>query len=302
MSVIGQNIRKLREELGESQQMFAARFGLSRGKIASYEAEEKASEPALETVLAIVDFFNIDLRRFVTELGTETWLKPKEAATQSEKKAALTVKPKPAPSWSRPEIIVATPDIGGNRIVPIVNRKAAGSYLSGYQTQEYFEELDAMTVPAYMLRGAGQGLIVQAVNDSMEDTIFDGDYLVCRLIERAEWRDVTDFSVCVVVTESRGIQVKRVKNRLQGDHLLRLSSDNRHYPSFNVYIEDILQIWQVVFLITANLPNRNDTLYRKVDSLEDATTDLRELYEQLREEVEHLQVRQPQPVPDGRSR
>jgi hypothetical protein len=70
--------------------------------------------------------------------------------------------------------------------------------------------------------------------------------------------------------------------------LLRLSSDNRHYPSFNVFVEDIHQIWQVVFLMTANLPNRNDTLYRKMDTLEDTTTDLREMYEQLREEVDHL--------------
>jgi transcriptional regulator with XRE-family HTH domain len=293
MSAIGQNIRKLREELSESQQTFATRFGLSRGQIASYEAEDKASEPALETVLAIVDSFDIDLRRFVTDVSGDKLLNSSKQAPPLKTTPTPLNGSKVALPWTRPEIIVATPDVGSNRIVPIVNRKAAGSYLSGYQTQEYFEELDAMTVPAYMLRGAGQGLIVQAVNDSMEDTIFDGDYLVCRLIERAEWRDLTDFSVCVVVTESRGIQVKRVKNRLNSDHLLRLSSDNRHYPSFNVYVEDILQIWQVVFLITANLPNRNDTLYRKVDSLEDATTDLRELYEQLREEVEHLQVNQP---------
>jgi transcriptional regulator with XRE-family HTH domain len=293
MNAISQNIRKLREELQESQQVFAARFGLSRGQIASYEAEEKASEPALETVLAIVDFFNIDLRRFVTEISPGKLLVPPQVEAPQNPPPTSLKGTRAALAWERPEIIVATPDVGSNRIVPIVNRKAAGSYLSGYQTQEYFEELDAMTVPAYMLRGAGQGLIVQAVNDSMEDTIFDGDYLVCRLIERAEWRDLTDFSVCVVVTESRGIQVKRVKNRLNSDHLLRLSSDNRSYPSFNVFVEDILQIWQVVFLITANLPNRNDTLYRKVDSLEDATTDLREMYEQLREEVEHLQVKQP---------
>jgi SOS-response transcriptional repressor LexA len=151
----------------------------------------------------------------------------------------------PSPDWTFPhtEIIVATPDVAGNRTVPIVNRKAAAFYLTGYQTQEYFEELDAMTVPAYLLRGSGQGLVIQAVNDSMEDTIFDGDYLICRLVERANWIEIPDFTICVVVTESRGIQVKRVKNRLTQDRLLRLSSGNRRYPSFNVFAEDIHQIW-----------------------------------------------------------
>jgi transcriptional regulator with XRE-family HTH domain len=291
MSVIGQNIRKLREALKESQQAFATRFGLTRGQIASYEADEKASEPALDVVLTIVDFFNIDLRRFVADptFQAENIGRPVSGvAVKAVPTPTISSQQQAASSLPRVEIIVATPDVGGNRIVPIVNRKAAANYLTGYQTQEYFEELDAITVPAYMLRGAGQGLIIQAVNDSMEDTIFDGDYLVCRLVERAVWTEINDFTVCVVVTESRGIQVKRIKNRLLSDQLLRLSSDNRHYPSFNVFVEDIHQIWQVVFLMTANLPNRNDTLYRKMDTLEDTTTDLREMYEQLREEVDHL--------------
>jgi transcriptional regulator with XRE-family HTH domain len=291
MSIIGQNIRKLRDALKESQQIFAARFGLTRGQIASYEADEKASEPALDVVLTIVDFFNIDLRRFVADptFQAEDIGQPvRDVTGKARPTPASSPQQKAIPGLPRMEIIVATPDVGGNRIVPIVNRKAAANYLTGYQTQEYFEELDAITVPAYMLRGTGQGLIIQAVNDSMEDTIFDGDYLVCRLVERAAWMEINDFTVCVVVTESRGIQVKRIKNRLVSDQLLRLSSDNRHYPSFNVFVEDIHQIWQVVFLMTANLPNRSDTLYRKMDTLEDTTTDLREMYEQLREEVDHL--------------
>lgn len=290
MSIIGQNIRKIREHLRESQTIFAERFGLNRGQIASYEAEERASEPALSTVLAIVDNFNIDLRAFIADRAfTYPPARAKAPGSTALPKAGeRTQAAGPAWFFPPPEIIVATPDVAGNRTVPIVNRKAAASYLSGYQTQEYFEELDALTVPAYLLRGAGQGLVVQAVNDSMEDTIFDGDYLVCRLVERAHWLEIPDFTVCVVVTESRGIQVKRIKNRLGRDYLLRLSSDNRHYPSFNVFAEDIHQIWQVVFLLTTNLPNRNDTLYRKLDNLEDTTTDLRELYEQLREAFDRL--------------
>lgn len=295
MSIVGQNIRRIREQLGESQTVFAERFGLNRGQIASYEAEERASEPALATILAIVDNFNIDLRAFIADAAFS--YPPLQSTLRKSNpisKPSLRERQRPGPDWAFPhtEIIVATPDVAGNRTVPIVNRKAAASYLSGYQTQEYFEELDAMTVPAYLLRGAGQGLVIQAVNDSMEDTIFDGDYLICRLVERANWIEIPDFTICVVVTESRGIQVKRVKNRLTRDRLLRLSSDNRRYPSFNAFAEDIHQIWQVVFLLTANLPNRNDTLYRKMDNLEDMTTDLRELYEQLRQELEkHLRDR-----------
>ena len=207
---------------------------------------------------------------------------------QDKKYISSVAEPEPL---LRPQILIATQDTSGNLTVPIVNRKAAASYLSGYQTQEYFEELDALTVPAYMLRG-GQGLIIQATNDSMEDTIFEGDMLLCRYMEAAQWDEIPDFSVCVIVSESRGIQVKRVKARFRHEGFIRCKSDNRTYRSFNLFAEDILQIWQVSLLLTTNMPNRADTLYRKIDHLEENFDDMRELYEQMRQELQKLKGNQ----------
>ena len=59
--------------------------------------------------------------------------------------------------------------------------------------------------------------------------------------------------------------------------------------AFNLFAEDILQVWQVSMLLTAQLPNRSDTLYRKVDSIEDTNTDMREVLEQLQERLYRLE-------------
>jgi SOS-response transcriptional repressor LexA len=269
MNNLPAKLRQCRLDLRLTQEEAAQRSGFAQRDISRFEkGRAKTVPPAY--------------MHFLHKMGVDLNSLFDETLTQARFVSAAPVAPAPA----SPTVVVVTPDVGGNRTVPIVNRKAAASYLTGYQTQEYFEELDAITLPAYLLRGSGQGLVIQVVNDSMEDTIFEGDYLVCRLIERGQWHEINDFTVCVVVTDSRGVQVKRLKNRLVRDGLLRLSSDNRRYPSFNVFPDDIHQIWQVAFLLTANLPNRADTLYRKLDSLEDATTDLRELYEQLRQALE----------------
>jgi len=272
MSNLPTKLRQCRIDLRLTQEEAATQSGFAQRDISRFEKGRAKTVP--NAYMQFLHKMGVDLNSLFDETC-------ERARFVSAAETALPAAP----------VVVVTPDVAGNRTVPIVNRKAAASYLTGYQTQEYFEELDVITLPPYLLRGSGQGLVIQAVNDSMEDTIFEGDYLICRLIERGQWADLNDFTVCVVVTDSRGVQVKRIKNRLQRDGLLRLSSDNRRHPSFNVFADDIHQIWQVVFLLTANMPNRADTLYRKLDALEDTTTDLRELYEQLRQAFEDAGAR-----------
>jgi len=276
MSNLPTKLRQCRIDLRLTQEEAATQSGFAQRDISRFEKGRAKTVP--NAYMQFLHKMGVDLNSLFDETCERARF---VSAPDSSSETGLPAAP----------VVVVTPDVAGNRTVPIVNRKAAASYLTGYQTQEYFEELDVITLPPYLLRGSGQGLVIQAVNDSMEDTIFEGDYLICRLIERGQWADINDFTVCVVVTDSRGVQVKRIKNRLQRDGLLRLSSDNRRHPSFNVFADDIHQIWQVVFLLTANMPNRADTLYRKLDALEDTTTDLRELYEQLRQAFEDAGAR-----------
>ncbi|TDS10372.1 helix-turn-helix domain-containing protein [Sphingobacterium paludis] len=59
MSQIGNNIKKLRNVKGLSQQAFADLFGLTRGNISSYE--ERRAEPKIEIMLQIAKYFSIPI-------------------------------------------------------------------------------------------------------------------------------------------------------------------------------------------------------------------------------------------------
>ena len=74
MSYFGKNIRKIRSLKSLSQQAFAELFELKRGTLGAYE--EGRSEPKLETLIKIANYFSIPIDDLLTtELTVNNLLK-----------------------------------------------------------------------------------------------------------------------------------------------------------------------------------------------------------------------------------
>ncbi len=65
MSIIGKNIRKIRTVKKLSQAAFAEIFNLARPSVGAYE--EERSEPKLETVIQIANYFGISIDSLLTK-------------------------------------------------------------------------------------------------------------------------------------------------------------------------------------------------------------------------------------------
>ncbi len=65
MSSIGKNIKKIRSVKGLSQQAFAEIFNLKRATLGAYE--EERSEPKIETVIKIANYFSISIDHLLTK-------------------------------------------------------------------------------------------------------------------------------------------------------------------------------------------------------------------------------------------
>lgn len=63
MTLIGKNIKKIRNIKGLSQQSFAELFSLTRGNISSYE--EFRAEPKIEAMVRIANYFGIPVSDFI---------------------------------------------------------------------------------------------------------------------------------------------------------------------------------------------------------------------------------------------
>jgi phage repressor protein C with HTH and peptisase S24 domain len=184
--------------------------------------------------------------------------------------------PKPATEV----IVVATQDTEGNVTVPLINHKAAANYLSGYESQEWFEAQESIHLPDYMLKD-GLCYAVQVSGDSMEPTLSEDDWVICRLLDKSDYRYIDDGNVYVVVSEERGIQVKRVKNRLQQYGTIRCLSDNPKHEPYELAENQILQLWKVEWHLRSHLPEVNfelDDIQGKLTSMAD---EMRKLQQKL---------------------
>ncbi len=242
-----------------------------------------------EKILQFIDYKGFNKATFYKETGiTRSTLDKKTGLSEENITKFFATYPEVNPTWlltgkgemllkeqKKPtsEIILATPDTDNQISIPVVNIKAAANYITGYQSQEYVEELEAILLPKSMI-GEQQHYAFQAIGDSMHPTIYTDDYILARLLNPSEWQETKENYIHVIVSNSRGVVIKRIKNRLKEKGFIRCKSDNRHHPPFNVDHDDILQIFEVKCKLSFNLPDQNFDIYNELSAMQEKIEEL----------------------------
>lgn len=140
----------------------------------------------------------------------------------------------------------------------LVDQKSAAGYLTGWGDQEYLGELKRHTItvrkPALGLYRSFQ---INDNNESMwnpnsERSIRPGDIVTARLLQRSLWKDnlhIKDWPTWVIIHKTEGITTKDIidYNRESGIIMCRsLNPDKDAYPDFPLFIDDIIQLGNVV--------------------------------------------------------
>jgi phage repressor protein C with HTH and peptisase S24 domain len=253
-STVNQRLVSVIEHLTNgNEKRFADGLGVSPAVINNYTTGKQQSKPGFEMLARIAETHPaINIEWLIS--GRGEMLKPA----------------------SPDRVLVATQDLTGNLTVPLINRRAAANYLAQGHSQEYFEQLDALVLPGPLLRG-GQHYALQVSGDSMAPTLHDGDLVICRLLEAGRWADATNGEVYVLASQNRGLQVKRVQNRLAQGYFRCLSDNPAHSP-FDLEADNLLEMWQVRWKLSSNLAN--------------AAADLQTRLEHLAHRVEKLEERE----------
>jgi len=250
--------------------------GVSGTAIAKIESGETAN-PKADVLASISTKLQINLNWLV--LGEGEMLKTTESPNNNS-------------VLSSPDLYIQ-PDTKGNVQAPLINYKAAANYLAGYQSNEYYEELEAITLPKHMAKGAQPVKGFYLTGDSMEPTFYADDIAVCQQVPRGEWRLLKEETVAVVVSNSRGLQLKRVTVR-PSLGTLRCQSDNPHSPTFDLSIdEDVLELWRFEWLLTKRCEKANQDLPEWRRHIENEVGDLRYLLEQVLDKKELLRLERP---------
>ncbi|MBB2148840.1 LexA family transcriptional regulator [Pedobacter gandavensis] len=139
--------------------------------------------------------------------------------------------------------------------VPLVEYQAKAGYLMEYADHTFIEELPRheITVSKYH---RGKYIAFEVDGDSMDDgtinSIPDGCIITCREIKRDLWQSklhTHKYPNWVFVHRSKGVVVKQIKSQDLDTGVILLHSLNPNkdlYPDYEIHLDDVLQIFNVV--------------------------------------------------------
>lgn len=218
MNHISQNIRHLRKLRKLTQEEFSKKLKMTKSRIGSYE--EGRSEPSIETLIELSNFFKLPVDVLIKnnlsyatdasfiELGNQRVLFP---------------------------IMVEADD---DHLIEVVPVKASAGYLLGYNDPEYIEQLQKIKLP-FLPTGKHRAFPIKG--DSMLP-MKDGAYVVAKFVD--DFNDIKNGSSYVVVTANDGMTYKRIYNKVEEKGALLLSPDNTSYQSYHVPISEVLELWE----------------------------------------------------------
>ena len=168
----------------------------------------------------------------------------------------------------------------GFRILPIlvdshdeeriayVDIKAQAGYALQCTDPMYIKQLPSFSLPfGRFNRGTYRAYEVEG--DSMNETLDEGDVLICSPIEPEYWKNIKNGYIYVVIFDSQCL-VKRVLK--EGD-VLTLLSDNETYAPQQVHLNEVKELWYMhrAFKWRFSPPNNVEkqlaAINKKLDSL-----------------------------------
>ncbi|WP_060872901.1 S24 family peptidase [Myroides odoratus] len=184
-----------------------------------------------ERVLEFIENQGISKYRFYQETGISNGVLDKKSGLSVETLEKLLSKyPEISEKWlltgkgemikgkeKKQEAIPITAGIV--KYVPLVSQYAKAGYLSGFADENYMETLP--TIPVILTQEQepkGEYVCFEVSGDSMiseehpEESLFDGDILVCRNVAKDYWRSKLHINQWdfVIVDQEEGVIVKRI--------------------------------------------------------------------------------------------
>lgn len=255
MSLISENLKFLRKQMGLTQEQMSVHVGIKRSLLGAYE--EGRADPRISNLLKFAEIFNLPVDQLISYDLTKNPSFPETTAPQ-----------KPSDHL---KVLSITVDKNDRENIELVPQKAAAGYLNGYADPEYIEELPRFQLP--MLPGNVTYRAFEISGDSMlplrSGTIVIGQYL-------ENIASIKNGKTYVLVSRDEGIVYKRVFKYSDNRELFCLASDNRQYSTYDVNGRDILEIWEAKAFISTELPDPDDEGEITLKKLADIVLDLQQ--------------------------
>jgi phage repressor protein C with HTH and peptisase S24 domain len=142
--------------------------------------------------------------------------------------------------------------IGEEYFVPFVPFKARAGYSKNYENVEFIDNLETFQIPPGIPWRGSEWRWFEVGGNSMEPVLYDKDLILCSLIGEADWSDMTEFLIYVIVWKD-DVSVKRVAKKNSEEWVL-ISENEEEYPQKKIRVSDVKEVWKVRRQLNAKLP------------------------------------------------
>ena len=251
MSFFGKNIKKIRSVKGLSQQAFAELFELKRGTLGAYE--EGRSEPKIETIIKIANYFSIAIDDLLTnELTVNQLLKFKGDLTTY------------ADHVKREQFT----------IIPCVTEGTAVEYITLYDKESFIKELPTIQLPVNPAKKFRGYTVTNLEMTSHDKGFFPKDIVIGEQVPAEVIKKLNNGTLVFVVVGGklifRRLYITKGNIVLRADHK---NIEDEEYP-----VTEIKELWRVRYVFCRRIPEFGDHVEDKLLFIEE---ELRKMKEKL---------------------
>jgi transcriptional regulator with XRE-family HTH domain len=238
------------EKLGLNQNSFASELGITSTSVYNMLGPRK-SKPSHEFYEKLAERYpHIDLNYFFKEDHSNYDLNE------------LTIVNEPVAAYG------ASPGK-----IPVLSIKTAANSLMGIQSNEPVEAVGFLEMPKEIV-GSGTLVALPVRGNSMAPVIYDGSYVILKLLDRSEWDDLINGKIYMIYSEMYGSQIKYVRRSERQPNLLILESENVDHDLITISTDEVTQIWELKASIGLKWSSLKKTYFDRLNRIELNITDL----------------------------
>jgi transcriptional regulator with XRE-family HTH domain len=248
MSFFGKNIKKIRGVKGLSQQAFADLFDLKRGTLGAYE--EGRSEPKIDTIILIANYFSIAIGDMLTaELTVNQLLRFNDNLT-------LTPEELEREQFAQ---------------VPCITEKTAEDYIEYYDNEAFLADLPKLSLPLNTEKEFIGYTVANLEMTTHDKGLFPNDVVIGEKVPKNVISKLNNGTIVLAVTDKELI-LRRLYVTNKG---LVLRADHKNIEDICIDKKSVKQLWRVRYVFFRRIPDMSDTFEDKLAMLELQMKELR---------------------------
>jgi transcriptional regulator with XRE-family HTH domain len=233
------NLRLLRKRKNLTQEDLANEVKSTRSTINNYE---NGIAPSLENLLVLSDHFGISMDTlFRVDLSKLSQFQLLQLERQDNYIKGTYLR-----------VLTATVDSNNRDNIELVGHKAKAGYTAGYNDPEFISGLPTFQLP--FLSREKKYRMFQLDGDSMLP-IPDKAYVVGEFLQ--DWHEIKDGYAYIFLTKEDGIVFKVAYNQIRKKKNILLRSLNSIYKSYEMDVQNILEVWSFVNYSSSQLPSES---------------------------------------------